>query len=119
MASDTLKTATLDSSPSPADSRQEFLRDVLHGLSGKQRSIPGKYLWDEEGSRIFDRACTSPDYYVARQETALLRSAAKEIAGFVGQDAVLVEFGSGASHKVRLLLDALQMCRRYIAVDIS
>ena len=30
-----------------------------------------------------------------------------------------MEFGSGASHKVRLLLDALVSPRRYVAVDIS
>jgi len=119
MSSDKPKADPQYSSSPQEDSYQEFLRDVLCGLSADQKSVPGKYLWDEEGSTIFDRACTSPDYYVARQETALLRLAANEIAGLVGQDAVLVEFGSGASHKVRLLLDALRTCRRYIAVDIS
>ncbi len=97
----------------------EFLDDVLAGLSLSQKAIPGKYLWDEAGSLLFDRICETADYYPTGRETAILRREAAEIARLVGPRASLVEFGSGASHKVRILLDALAEPRRYVAIDIS
>lgn len=96
-----------------------FLHDVLDGLSRPQKAIAGKYLWDEAGSALFDRICDSPGYYPTRCEIALLRREAAAIARLVGSDATLVEFGSGASHKTRILLDALPAPRRYVAIDIS
>jgi len=50
---------------------------------------------------------------------ALLRQAAPEVAATVASRACIVEFGSGASHKIRVLLDALDAPARYIAIDIS
>lgn len=97
----------------------EFRDDVLAGLSRPQKSIPGKYLWDEAGSLLFDRICGTGDYYPTGRETIMLRRVAGEVAGLVGPGASLVEFGSGVSHKVPILLDALPHPRRYVAIDIS
>jgi dimethylhistidine N-methyltransferase len=97
----------------------EVLRDVLSGLSRAQKTLPGKYLWDETGSSLFDRICNTQDYYLTRCEGALLRSTADEIGSLVGSGGTIVEFGSGASHKVRILLDALTAPERYVAIDIS
>jgi dimethylhistidine N-methyltransferase len=97
----------------------QFLEEVVAGLSRPRKSLPGKYLWDETGSEIFDRICATGDYYLTRSETALLNEAAPEIAACVGERVSLVEYGSGASRKSRILLDALAMPRRYIAIDIS
>jgi dimethylhistidine N-methyltransferase len=95
------------------------LQEVLEGLSRPQKALPGKYLWDETGSTIFDRICTTQDYYLTRHEIALLQEKAGEIANLVGPGATIVEFGSGASHKIRILLDRLAEPGRYVAVDIS
>ena len=92
--------------------------DVLAGLTASQKSIPSKYFYDAEGSRLFEAICELPEYYVARTETALLGQVAENIAGFVPQDATLVEFGSGSSTKTRLLLDAARQIRRYVPIDI-
>ena len=97
----------------------EVLRDVLAGLSQPQKALPGKYLWDETGSILFDRICSTKDYYLTRREITLLRDKADEVARLVGPGATIIEFGSGASHKVRVLLDTLQAPRRYVAIDIS
>jgi uncharacterized SAM-dependent methyltransferase len=99
--------------------RNEVLRDVLDGLSRAQKTLPGKYLWDEPGSSLFDRICNTQDYYLTRCEGALLRLTVEEIGSLIGSGATIVEFGSGASHKVRILLDALIAPKRYIALDIS
>jgi dimethylhistidine N-methyltransferase len=102
-----------------AVSRAEFLADVLEGLSRPQKAIPGKYLWDETGSGIFDRICESRDYYLTRRETSLLRAKAPDVARIVGPGASLVEFGSGSSIKTRILLNVLLEPARYVALDIS
>lgn len=99
--------------------RRAFLDAVLEGLSGTPKRLPGKYLWDEAGSILFDRICADPDYYPTQCETALLPRVAQEIAEDVGPGASIVEFGSGASRKIRTLLNALPHPARYVAIDIS
>ncbi|GEP09056.1 L-histidine N(alpha)-methyltransferase [Methylobacterium gnaphalii] len=99
--------------------REEFRREAVAGLTSMPKGLPGKFLWDETGSRIFDRICDEPDYYPTRCEAALLPEAIREVAALVGPGATVVEYGSGASRKVRSLLDALDRPARYVAVDIS
>jgi hypothetical protein len=74
-----------------------FLDDVLRGLSARRKTLPSKYFYDAEGSRLFEAICELPEYYLTRTETALLVDIAPELAAFVADDAALVEFGSGAS----------------------
>ena len=62
---------------------------------------------------MFDAICALPEYYQTRTEVALLRRHAGEIAGLIGADAEIVEFGAGALRKVRILLDALKAPRGY------
>ncbi|MHC2103486.1 L-histidine N(alpha)-methyltransferase [Methylobacterium sp. CM6246] len=97
----------------------EVLNDVLAGLTADVKTLPGKYLWDETGSDLFDRICHSPDYYPTRQEMALLPRVAAVLAGKVAPGVTVVEFGSGASRKIRTLLDALTRPAAYVAIDIS
>ncbi|WP_419953001.1 L-histidine N(alpha)-methyltransferase [Methylobacterium sp.] len=102
-------------SPNQAD----LLQEVLAGLAQPQKRLPGKLLWDETGSDLFDRICSSGDYYPTRTEMALLPAVSAEIAPLIGPGATIVEFGSGASRKIRTLLDALDRPARFIAIDIS
>jgi dimethylhistidine N-methyltransferase len=96
-----------------------FLRDALAGLSAGPKTLPGKYLWDETGSDLFDRICHSADYYPTSQEMTVLPRAAADVAALVLPGVTVVEFGSGASRKIRTLLDALPAPARYVAIDIS
>src|SRR6267378_3588493 len=96
-----------------------FLDDVLRGLSARRKILPSKYFYDAEGSRLFEAICELPEYYVTRTETALLVDLAPELAAFVADGAALVEFGSGASAKTRLILDASPQIHVYIPIDIS
>jgi dimethylhistidine N-methyltransferase len=97
----------------------EFARDVVAGLSKPQKSIPPKYFYDAEGSRLFEEICDLAEYYPTRTEIALLRDAAPEIAALIPEGAALVEFGSGASVKTRILLDAAPQVGCYAPIDIS
>jgi dimethylhistidine N-methyltransferase len=101
-------------SPETAD----FYREIVAGFSQLPRSIPPKYFYDEEGSRLFDSICEQPEYYPTRTEIALLEKHADDIKAFVGSDCYLVEPGSGSCEKVRLLLDTLHPAV-YVPLDIS
>ena len=96
-----------------------FLRDALAGLTAVPKTLPGKYLWDETGSDLFDRICHTDDYYPTAQEATLLPRAAADVARDVAPGVTVVEFGSGASRKIRTLLDALPSPSTYVAIDIS
>jgi dimethylhistidine N-methyltransferase len=98
---------------------QSFAADVTAGLSQPQKSIPPKYFYDAEGSRLFEAICELAEYYPTRTEIGLLRQAASEIAALVPEGAALVEFGSGASLKTRILLDAAPQIAAYVPIDIS
>jgi dimethylhistidine N-methyltransferase len=96
-----------------------FAGDVARGLSRTQKSIPPKYFYDSEGSRLFEAICDLDEYYPTRTEIALLREAAPQIAALIPKEAALVEFGSGASVKTRILLDAAPQIACYAPIDIS
>lgn len=95
-----------------------FLEEVWLGLSTRPKSIAPKFFYDAAGSALFDRICELPEYYLTRVETDILKTHASDIAGLSGEDCLLVEFGSGSSAKVRLLLEALQPTA-YLPIDIS
>jgi dimethylhistidine N-methyltransferase len=98
---------------------KEFRKSVLHGLGSSPKTLPCKFFYDAEGSRLFDRICELPEYYPTRTECALLAAHAADIAALAGPQVELVEFGSGAGVKIRLLLDALKDPAVYVPVDIS
>ncbi|MHB8529331.1 MAG: ergothioneine biosynthesis protein EgtB [Caulobacteraceae bacterium] len=98
---------------------ESFRADVVAGLAAARKSLPAKWFYDGEGSRLFEAICALPEYYLTRQESALLERIAPEIAARIPADAVLVELGSGASVKTRLLLDAASQIAAYTPVDIS
>jgi dimethylhistidine N-methyltransferase len=103
-----------------APSRDAFLKDVWNGLAcPQQKTLPCKWLYDALGSRLFEAITALDEYYPTRTETRLLGEIASEIARIVGAHARIVELGSGAGIKVRLLLDALDRPSAYVAVDIS
>jgi dimethylhistidine N-methyltransferase len=99
--------------------RGAFLADVIEGLSRTPKTLPSKWLYDEEGSRLFEAITELPEYYPTRTELAILREAAGDIAGEIDRGAALIEFGSGASLKTRLVLDAAPQLAVYVPVDIS
>src|SRR3569833_1859406 len=96
-----------------------LVEDVLGGLLASPKRLSPTYFYDERGSQLFDEICELPEYYITRTETAILERNAAAIAARIGPDALLVELGSGASTKTRLLLDELPDLAAYVPVDIS
>jgi len=103
-----------DLHPRVSDRRTE----ILDGLMQEQKSIDPKFFYDSRGSSLFEQITELPEYYPTRTERQILKRNARAMAGYCGQNCVLIEPGSGSSEKVRLLLDTLKPAA-YVPMDIS
>ena len=97
----------------------EMMTEVKKGLSSTPKTLPCKYFYDEKGSDLFQKICDLPEYYLTRTETSLLITIAEEIAELIGPGCQMIEYGSGSSEKMRIILSALTAPKSFTAVDIS
>jgi dimethylhistidine N-methyltransferase len=93
--------------------------ELLQGLRAPQKFSAPKYLYDDEGSRLFEQICKLEEYYPTRTEISILREHGRALREYLSNDAVLVELGSGASLKTRVVLDAAPGLVAYVPIDIS
>jgi len=99
--------------------REQFRADVVAGLRLARKQLPCKYFYDARGSELFDQICELPEYYLTRTELAILTRHADDICRNLGDNCLLIEFGSGSSTKTRIVLDHLVRPAAYVPIDIS
>jgi dimethylhistidine N-methyltransferase len=99
--------------------RQAFMTDVITGLHQAQKTIPCKWFYDETGSALFEGITKTPEYYPTRVETALLGSITPALSEIIPNLGAIIEPGSGASVKTRLLLETQPNLTTYLPIDIS
>jgi dimethylhistidine N-methyltransferase len=102
-----------------AEADSSFARDVIAGLTARPKRLSPKYFYDQAGAQLFEDITALPEYYLTRCELEILRERAPEMARFFPPRSALIEFGSGSSKKVRILLEAAPTIAAYIPVDIS
>jgi len=95
-----------------------FAGDVIGDLSQHPKRLSPKYFYDAKGSELFEAITRLPEYYPTRTELGILQERRGEISAIVRDGAALVEFGAGATTKVRLLLNGCAV-GAYVPVDIS
>jgi dimethylhistidine N-methyltransferase len=98
---------------------EEFLTDVIDGLSKPQKTLPCKYFYDEKGSILFEQICKTPEYYVTRTECSIYAKYAAEMASLIGERALIIEPGAGSIKKISLLLETMKNPAGFIPMDIS
>jgi L-histidine N-alpha-methyltransferase len=94
---------------------------VREGLSCPFKELPPKFFYDERGSELFERITEQPEYYPTGCEREILRSQAAAIVA-AARPRTLIELGSGAAAKSRVLLEAMREAgtlERFVPVDIS
>jgi L-histidine N-alpha-methyltransferase len=118
-----------------------FAEDVRSGLARPDKHLHCRYLYDAEGSRLFEAICALPEYYLLRAEAEIIQRHADRIidraydhlrggtavpadhaASGTPAELELVELGSGSAEKTRDLIEALlqrQPSLRYVAIDVS
>ncbi|MGY3616351.1 L-histidine N(alpha)-methyltransferase [Bradyrhizobium sp. USDA 10063] len=95
-----------------------FADDVIGQLAQHPKRLSPKYFYDAAGSELFEQITVQPEYYPTRTELGILRDRGADIAAIIPAGAALVEFGAGATTKVRLLLEHCEF-GAYVPVDIS
>ncbi|MBT5200644.1 MAG: L-histidine N(alpha)-methyltransferase [Thaumarchaeota archaeon] len=99
-----------------------FSQEISASLNCKSKFISPKFFYDKKGSELFEKICTLPEYYPTRTEVSILEKLPVELLPFLDDSTRLVELGSGASVKTRLILDIftkLQEKTEYFPIDIS
>ncbi len=99
--------------------RQDIADEVLAGLADPIKHLPCKLLYDARGAELFERITEVEDYYLTRAEHALLTAKLPAIAQIVGAQARVIEPGSGAGKKTRMLLAALDRPASYLPIDVA
>jgi len=108
------------------DAREALTCEVRRGLIARPRSLSPWMFYDEEGSCLFERITTLPEYYPTRTERAILAGYADAIVAEAlshrSMPLRLVELGAGgtASKTCILLEAALRLSDdvSYVPVDV-
>ena len=108
--------------PHASKIEKTFAEEISSSLDGDFKFITPKFFYDKKGSDLFEKICTLPEYYPTRTEINILKDLQTELPSFIDESFRLVELGSGASVKTRLILDVftkLQARTDYFPIDIS
>ncbi len=82
-----------------------FIEDLRIGLHHSPKFLPSKYIYDDEGSRIFEEIMQLDEYYPTRCEHDILESQKDKFYQLVqGHPFNLVELGAGNGEKTAILL---------------
>lgn len=101
------------------DKKTKMLNEVFEGLTKEQKTLPSKFFYDEQGSKLFDQITELEEYYPTRTERKILSDNVKEIEQYLGDKIQLIEPGSGSSSKTKILLSNMDNICCYIPMDIS
>ena len=108
--------------PHASKIEKTFAEEISSSLNRDFKFITPKFFYDKKGSDLFEKICTLPEYYPTRTEITILKNLQTELPSFIDDSFRLVELGSGASVKTRLLLDIftqMQHTTEYFPIDIS
>jgi dimethylhistidine N-methyltransferase len=96
-------------------------RSILQTLLDQPRWLEAYHLYDERGSRLFERICELPEYYLTRTENELLSEHAATIIDLASAQCI-AELGAGFSKKTMHLLREQARQRRggvFAPIDVS
>jgi L-histidine N-alpha-methyltransferase len=77
--------------------------NVVFNLTRSPKRISSVYVYDKRGTELFERQCGTPEYYLRRVESRLLKWYAGDIVDLCGFPP-MVELGAGTAEKTRTLL---------------
>ena len=93
-------------------------KEVLEGLLESEKRLSSKFFYDQVGSDLFQKITELPEYYLTNSEIEILHNNLEEISDLVGENAAVIEFGSGPPLKSRMLMKAIKPSL-YLPLDIS
>lgn len=103
----------------------KFLKDVLNGLSAKDKFLESKYFYNAKGDELFQKIMDCPEYYPTKCEMEIFTNQTGKLVSALtkhGSEFDIVELGAGDATKSVHLLKGLIDCKvnfTYFPVDIS
>lgn len=107
------------------NTHQQFLLDVIKGLSARQKFLESKYFYNAKGDELFKKIMGCEEYYLTRCEMEIFTKQTAEFASTIINNLDefdVVELGAGDASKSIYLLAELQKAGldfTYFPVDIS
>lgn len=68
---------------------------ILEGLHNRPQGLPAVLMWDDKGSKIYERLCEDPAYYPRSCEIEILQRYCANIADTFSASSILIELGCG------------------------
>ncbi|EXJ58880.1 hypothetical protein A1O7_06310 [Cladophialophora yegresii CBS 114405] len=100
----------------------ELSKDTAECLKTEPSSFSSLLLWNEQGLKRFEAVTYAREYYLTNSEIELLKAHSHKIADTIESGSIVVELGSGALRKTKILLQALDDAKKpvdYFALDLS
>jgi dimethylhistidine N-methyltransferase len=114
---------TVLSSSSEEEFRWTFAAELRAGFAAKLKWIHSKWIYDPEGSELFDRIMRLEEYTPSTSEREIFDTYGSTLMEQVGQGPInLVDLGAGDGTKTDVLLRALLEMNAdvvYVPIDIS
>ena len=108
--------------PHASKIEKTFAEEISYSLNRNCKFISPKFFYDKKGSDLFEKICTLPEYYPTKTEIEILKQLQDKLPSFLDKTFRVVELGSGASIKTRIILDIFtKLCGdvEYFPIDIS
>lgn len=85
---------------------QDFAADIANGLSNQPKFLQTRYIYDDEGSRLFEQIMRVEEYYLTDAEVDLLNTHKQDYASLLAPEPVdVVELGAGNGEKTKIILE--------------
>ncbi len=97
--------------------KDSFSKELIISFSRKNKIIPSKFHYDLKGSKYFEKITKAKEYYVTRTEKEILKKIAPKIHSMFGDSLTFIEFGSGSTEKIKILLN--DQVKFYMPLDVS
>ena len=85
--------------------QKSFAQELIINFSKRKKNIPSKFHYDLKGSKYFAKITKTKEYYITRVEKEILKKIASQISKIFGNNLTYVEFGSGSTEKIHILLN--------------
>jgi len=97
--------------------QKSFAQELIKSFYKKKKIIPSKFHYDLKGSKYFEKITKTKEYYITRVEKEILNKISGQINKIFENNLTFVEFGSGSTEKIRILLN--KKVKFYVPIDIS
>lgn len=103
----------------------QFANEIKKGLTDFPKHLSSKFIYDENGDKIFQEIMDMPSYYLTNCEYETLQRNRRQIVELFAKNSNsinLIELGAGDGKKTKLLLEELYNCNtnfKYTPIDIS